>query len=311
MTADANRGDSLSPREILEQVAAAIPVDCRDAIVIIGSIAAGFHFFGGDRDVQMRTKDVDCLLTPRIRAVPVGRSVAERLRESGWAHRRDGRFVGPGQAGTPDAELPAVRLCPPGGHPWFVELLTVPESEADIARRFTRLVTDEGHFGLPSFGFLALTDVEPIDTEFGIRIARPEMMALANLLHHPTIATETMSGLIADRVIRRSNKDLGRVLALALLAESRDDDALVHWPGRWLRAMQARFPSTWQQLVPRTGAGLRLLLGDDHGEDLAEARHSCEFGILASRPPSLDGMKAAGRRLLADAVDPFERMARP
>ncbi len=311
MTPEASAGDSLSPREILKQVAAAIPDDCRDAIVIIGSIAAGFHFFDGDRDVQMRTKDVDCLLTPRIRAIPAGRSVAQRLRGFGWEYRRDGRFTGPGQAGTPEAELPAVRLCPPGGHPWFVELLTVPESEADIARRFTRLETDEGHFGLPSFGFLAVADVEPIDTEFGIRIARPEMMALANLLHRPTIGTETMSGLIAGRVVRRSNKDLGRVLALAMLAEARDDDALVRWPERWLRAMQARFPSTWRQLVPRTGSGLRLLLRDDHGEDLAEARHSCEFGILASRPPSLDGMKAAGRRLLVDAIDPFETMARP
>jgi hypothetical protein len=40
-----------------------------------------------------------------------------------------------------------------------------------------------GHFSLCSFGFLSLIDFKPIETPFGIRIARPEMMAMANLLY--------------------------------------------------------------------------------------------------------------------------------
>lgn len=216
----------VSPRRVLERVAAAIPQDCHDDIVIIGSLAAGFHFFGDNPGLLVRTKDVDCLLSPRIRALPAGAAVTARLRDEGWTYRREERFSEPGDDATPDADLPAVRLCPPDEQGWFIELLTVPESETDLERRFTRLVTSEGHFGLPSLGFLSLTVVEPSSTEFGLRVARPEMMALANLLHHPTIGAETMGGRIGSRDIKRSNKDLGRALALAWLGEARDEDVL-------------------------------------------------------------------------------------
>ena len=43
---------------------------------------------------------------------------------------------------------------------------------------------------------------------------------LANLLHHSAISSpQTMSGLIGGRRIKLINKNLGRVLALLLLAE--------------------------------------------------------------------------------------------
>ena len=99
-----------------------------------------------------------------------------------------------------------------------------------------------GHFSLCSFGFLLLAEYQPIATPFGIAIARPEMMALANLLHHPFIGPERMSGLIGDRKIKRSNKDLGRVLALAYLSEERQEDSLLTWPDVWANCSERQIP---------------------------------------------------------------------
>ena len=49
----------ISPSTSLERIAAAIPADFRENIIIIGSLAAGYHFFGDNPKLQVRTKDVD------------------------------------------------------------------------------------------------------------------------------------------------------------------------------------------------------------------------------------------------------------
>lgn len=203
------------------------------------------------------TKDADCLLSPRFRAVPAGIAVTEQLFAAEWTFHSTEEFPAPGTAETPDEDLPVARLQPPGSQDWFIELLTVPESPEDLDQRYIRLPTSNGHFSLCSFGFLSLADYEPITTELGIRVARPEMMALANLLHHPTIGPQTMKGLIGERQIKRSNKDLGRVLALALLAERKMEDTLLTWGPHWADALQTRFPARWQELALQTGNGLR------------------------------------------------------
>lgn len=117
---------------------------------------------------------------------------ANRLLEEQWQLESEGEFSNPGTKDTPDAELPFVRLYPPDSNDWFVELLTVPGSEDEHGRQFTRIEVpspDDAqqiwHFGLPSFQFLALTQWKPIQSAFGIHYARPNMMALANLLEHP------------------------------------------------------------------------------------------------------------------------------
>jgi len=69
----------LPPDSIMRQIAEVIPEDVRGDIVIIGSLAAGYHFFGDDPDAAVMTKDVDCLLSPNVRAVKNGRAVAPSL----------------------------------------------------------------------------------------------------------------------------------------------------------------------------------------------------------------------------------------
>src|SRR5579859_3769688 len=166
MSRDANV-KLISPGAVLKQIAAAIPPDFRQNIIIVGSLAAGYHFFGDNPRLQVRTKDVDCLISPRIKAIPAGQAVADRLFAEQWQLRTEGRWGKPGDAQTPENRLPVVRLHPPGSQDWFIELLTVPESENDLDRKDLRLVTTKGHFSLCSFRFLSLVEFEPGATPFG------------------------------------------------------------------------------------------------------------------------------------------------
>lgn len=302
-----NKSDAVmtlvSPLAVLKQIARAIPPDCRKNIIVIGSLAAGYHFFGNDPKLQVRTKGADCLLSPRIKAIPAGIKVTERLFQEKWRFRPDEKWSKPGDATVPDNELPAVRLNPPGSSNWFIELLTVPESPTDRKQHWSRLVTSAGHFGLCSFGFLSLANYRPISTPFGIAIARPELMALANLLEHPKIGGEKMSGLIAGRAIKRSNKDLGRVLAIARLSIGQDEDALLEWPDTWAEALQDRFPSECKNLAQHIGDGLRTLIANPN--DLDEAHHTCLNGLLATNRVTVEQLRLAGERLLNDAIVPL------
>jgi hypothetical protein len=189
----------VSPGAVLAQIAASIPADCGENLIIIGSLAVGYHFFGYDNALMVRTKDADCLLSPRVEAIPAGVAITEWLFRENWQYHPSEKWPTPGNAAMEDKDLPAVRLNPPGNSDWFIELITVPESPADRGQSWIRLKTSAGHFGLCSFGFLSLANYEPIRTPLGIYVAQPKMMALAHLLKHPEIRPETMSGLIAGR----------------------------------------------------------------------------------------------------------------
>ncbi len=300
----------LSPHAVLGQVAAAVPENCRHRIVIIGSLAAAHAYFGTDTSMGVRTKDVDCVLEPFDIAVEAGQNIVRELFDAGWQRRKQGDHQEPGNENTPADQLPAVRLYPPGVDPasegaWFLEFLTVPESTAEAGKSWTPLKLREGYFGLPSFRFLSLAAFEPETLpDFGLRRARPEMMALANLLEHPTIEASTMSSPIGGRTLKRANKDLGRVLAITALA---DLDDYRPWGNRWQSALAFTFPDDWHNLALRAGQGLRQLLKSE--TDLEEAHHSCINGLLSSQQTTLGTLRTAGERLIGDAIERLESLA--
>ncbi len=296
------------PAEVLAEIAGAVPENCRDKLVVIGSLAVGYYYREQLGGMAVRTKDADCLLSPRIAAIDAGVKIAEELMDAGWSYRPTEEHAHPGTVTTPDGNLPAVRLTPPGNSEWFIELLTVPDSPDDRGQHWSRLATRHGHFGLCSFGFLSLTDVSPITTDFGISIARPEMMALANLLEHPEIKPDTMTAGFAGRMdIKRSNKDLGRVLAIGRLAIGRNEDALLEWPRVWRDALEQRFPQDWRDFARRAGNGLRQLMASE--PDLDQALHTCVNGLLASQPPTLEQLRIVVLRLEQDAIIPLENLS--
>lgn len=108
----------MAPGAVLEQLAAAVPEDFRENIVVIGSLAAGYHFFGDNPRLQVRTKDVDCLLCPRIHAIPAGEAVANRLllMRGNCVPMAHGEFPGTPKRPTTNCRWSAcIRLAPRNG----------------------------------------------------------------------------------------------------------------------------------------------------------------------------------------------------
>ena len=302
---------SLSPSEVLAQVAGALPSDVRGNVIIIGSLAAGYHFFAGDGARAIRTKDVDCLFSPHSKAIAAATEVTDQLIKADWKLREDTTWGQPGKEGDSDDELPMVRLRPPGetASPWFLELLSAPPAfEPGVpGKKLRRVETSIGHFAICSFDFLALAEWQPLETAHSVRIARPEMMALANLLHHPEVADT----LIAGTDYKRSNKDLGRVLALALLTVQRDRrdgaEELDAWPGRMWSALKDKFGDQAPRLATQAGAGLRALLASP--ADLDQALRITNLGLLASLDVSMEAFRATGARFMAEVIEELEELA--
>lgn len=296
---------SVSPSHVLWQIAESMSPEDRASMIVVGSLAAGFHFFGESPERQLRTKDADCMIATE-KAVVIATNIVERLFKENWTLRAEGDFGKPGNADTPDDELPVVRLFPPNEkNEWFLELLSCP-NEGTVAkgRQFQRLITSQGHFALCAFGYFALLEFEPKDTDYGIRLASPEMMALCNLLHHPSIGPAVMKDTIAGRNIKRANKDLGRVLALAYLTTEGDPDALENWPAVWRAALDAKFPDQAASLLLSAGSGIRALMASE--ADLMEAHWTADNGLLASKKVSLEAYRLTGMRFIADVIEANE-----
>ncbi|MFN5167570.1 MAG: hypothetical protein ACK5T2_07775 [bacterium] len=250
------------------------------------------------------------MFSPFAKAVAAAGQVTERLLEANWQQRKIGDWAEPGNAQTPDDELPMIRLSPPeaeGGSDWFLELLGAPDTKSEQDKTFHRVPTPLGHFAICSFNYLALAEWNPVETKHGVRVARPEMMALANLLHHPKIDDDFIKGT-EDK---RSNKDLGRVVALAWLTaeqDRRNDTAkLESWARRMGEALRECFPGRAKQLAQGAGAGLRELMDSDGDRD--QALSICNKGLLASMEVNRDAFAATGRRLLQLVIEPLAETA--
>lgn len=295
----------MSPKDVLSQVAQALPEACRQDVIIIGSLAAGYYFFADDGTRAIRTKDVDCMFSPHAKAVAAAVQVTEELLAAKWEQRQGADWNKPGTPDDPTDKLPLVRLKPPGGIDWFVELLGAPNDWVPEApmKQFNRVTTSAGDFAICSFGFLGLAEHDPVLTQYGIRIARPAMMALANMLHHPAIKVELISGTSW----KRANKDLGRVLALAYLTVERDrkagGDEFERWPNSMWAALQSKFPTASAELARQAATGVRALLASP--EDLDQALAIVNVGLLASLDVNRDAFAATGRRLLAEVMEPL------
>ena len=126
----------LSPSKVLAQASAAIPEECRENVIIIGSLATAYHFFRNDPGHAVRTKDIDCVLAPRIAAVAAGQRIAQTLLDAGWTRAKANGWSKPGTIDTPEDQLATVRLCPPNSDEWFLDFLTVPESEHEAGKKW-------------------------------------------------------------------------------------------------------------------------------------------------------------------------------
>lgn len=142
---------------------------------------------------------------------------------------------------------------------------------------------------------------DPNLAECGLSYADPSMMALANLLSHPEIGTARISEPLAPGgpPVLRSAKDLGRVLALARLAEPTE---LEGWHERWEVALRDKFPSSAEGLASGLGRGLDRLLDDDDAID--EALHAVQVGLLA-------GLGVGRTELIAIAREVQELVTKP
>lgn len=295
----------LSPRAVLARVARQVPEECRANLIVVGSLAAAYQLLGERGGGLVRTKDIDCLLVPRIEAVRVGTSVANALLAAGWRRRAEGQHGQPGTSATADGDLPVIRLNPPDATDWYIELLSVLEAGDPRDRTFDRVVLrDGGHYAVASFRHLDVVAHQPIETPEGIRCARLSMLVLSNLLRNPTIRPDRMF-VGTDPGPRRSNKDLGRVLSIARLVGR---DGVGQWPAAWEDALRKYYAGEWPQLAARVGDGVRALLASEG--DLREALELSRLGLLAQVAMTPDAFRVVAERLLVDAIGPLEGLGR-
>lgn len=291
---------TVKPEVVFELVVERLPNDLLEHVVVVGSLAAAYHFRERVGSREVRTKDADIVVQP-AGALATCRMIAERLLDAGWKRTAD---CHPSAASSPSETLRAIRLHPPDSEAYFVELLAFPETAQVALKEWIPLELADGWYGLPSFRYLGLIQSGQLESDAGLRYADPAMMALANLLSHRLVGTTYISQPIEGRKLLRSAKDLGRVLAIAWLAGR---DATEDWVDAWATALADRFPNEWRVLATRAGDGLRELLDDENALD--QAHHTTSVGLLSGLGVTKAQLAIVGRRLVVDVVDPLRERA--
>ena len=244
------------------------------------------------------------MLAPNATAVITATEIANTLIAEGWQPQvNKDKFTFPADENTPKEKLPVARLRPPGEDKdqWFLELLGAPQTLAANVQGETRyserVETFTSHFEIPSFAYLGVTQFEPVHHESGLQLASVATMALSNLLHHPRIEDKPMSAAIEGHYIKRANKDLGRVIAMAFLADQQDENAIKSWPSLWKKALQElNAPPITSDKLGNINSGIEALL--QSREDQDEALHSINNGLLANKPINLQQLNITIRRYL-------------
>lgn len=228
----------LEAGRLIERVAAQLPENLRQHIVVIGSIATAYAFRDIAGSAIVATKDIDLLLRPAVDAVATAEAIGTELLAAGWQPQFP-NGIAPGGRDTPSDKLPALRLKPPAATEyWFVELLAEPPQGQVQRKHWQRLTTPTGEFGLPSFRYMPIAIHDALTTPFGLRIAHPAAMALAHLLEHSEPDATPISGL--EGTPPRFVKDVGRAIALWWLAQVQSTEAADVWQDRWDAALDSR-----------------------------------------------------------------------
>lgn len=286
----------LDPRALLRRLSADLPAPIRRHLFLVGSLAAAYHFRSQLARGAVNTKDADVVVYP-AGDVRSAKAMAVRLLGLGW--RRTSKCF-PMARRSPADRLRALRLFPPESSDYFVELLGLPAAGQSKSVVWVPVRLPDGWYGVGCFRFMRLASCGRLKSAEGLEYASPSMMALANLLSHPTLGASRMSGAVGGRKILRSAKDLGRVLSLAWLSGR---ETTRGWAEDWVPALRRCFPKRWRILAQDAGAGLRELLGDAGA--LEEARVTADVGLLRGRAVSAQNLRSVGLQLLKDAVDPL------
>lgn len=283
----------LDPKKLFRRLAEDLPAPLHKHVFIVGSLAAAYHFRSALAGRAVNTKDADVVVYP-AGAVRAAKALAVELLDLGW--RRTAKCF-PLPRRSPADRLRAIRLFPPRSDDYFVELLGLPAPGQSKAAVWVPIRLSDGWYGVGCFRFMRLTSVGRLKSAEGLSYASPSMMALANLLSHPTLGQSRMGDPVRGRKILRSAKDLGRVLALAWLSGR---EATERWRGDWVPAMRQCFPKRWRLLAKGAGAGLEELLGN--AAALEDARITADVGLLSGLGVTAENLRAVGRRLLEDVI---------
>jgi hypothetical protein len=295
--------ETVNPAILFDLIGHDIPGDLHPNILIVGSLAAAYHYKDQLDGGGVHTKDADIVIQP-AGAIDECRRIAARLLEIGW-RRTPKCYPCPVENPENPADLRLIRLHPPDSASYFVELLGFPDTNQQEMKKGTPIQLDDGWYQLDSFRFLGLAQHGRLETHTGLQYAAPAMMALSNLLSHPKLGTQTMGeqiGITEKRTLLRSAKDLGRVLALAWFAGR---EATESWPQQWEEALRSRFGDEAPALARRTGDGLRELLASRN--ELEQARFAVDVGLLAGLGVTEENLRLTGEQFLVDAIGPLAR----
>ena len=287
--------NKLDPTALFERIVADVPTALHRHLFVTGSLAAAYHFQARLEGRAINTKDADLVVHPAGN-VKSCRQMAQTLLDCGWTRTEE---CYPRTARKPEDKLRAIRLYPPTSHDYFIEFLNLPKRGQRAAKRWIPVELTDGWYGLPSFRFMGLTELNRLKSEVGLEYASSAMMALANLLSHPEVGKERIQSGTMEGTLR-SAKDLGRVLALAWLA-GRDETE--RWTGLWAAGLKECFPRNWKSLAAHVGDGLRELLEDVAA--LEEAHQTTDVGLLNGLGVTAEMLKATGERLIVDVVEPL------